>query len=123
MEINKERFEAFLYSQPRDIVVNIGDQRDCLLCRFFRETTNTPIWAGVEVFFARNNPTVTYYPIPDWFQSVVNVDSITRDDGKLTMGQLQDAFRKVFPLEPEPEPVKVKIPFDETILSWSSWNV
>lgn len=39
-EINRERFEAWLFSQPKDRNFDYTNPRDCAICAFLKETTN-----------------------------------------------------------------------------------
>lgn len=40
MQINRETFEAWLFTQPDERTYNFIDYSDCLLCKFIKETTN-----------------------------------------------------------------------------------
>lgn len=119
MEINKERFEAWLYSQPRSRVFNLADQGDCLLCSFMHETSNIQIRASWDAFVVMDGLTGRIDPenqgkVPEWFKRVVNGYSCRpapsiKTGGPTgqyhdaymrplwTAGELQDRFRSIFP--------------------------
>lgn len=102
MNIELEHFEHWLFSKPRHGRVNLLSSGDCLLCQFIKENSNC------------RYPVATFYEfipdgisevqtIPEWFRKLVN-EGI---ESQTTYGEMQDAFRAVFPLETEPEMAKV----------------
>lgn len=105
MKLHKEHFEHWIFQQPKDEIVDLFDGTACLLCRFFRDQGRT-IKASFDMFVfidRDNNPYgVTdifhYHHIPEWFREVVHPGLNNRFQ---TMGQLQDRFRSVFPLDEE----------------------
>jgi hypothetical protein len=103
MNIEKEHFEAWLYSQPKDMLVDLADGNNCLLCRFVRDTTGLPIRALWDVFVTPTGmvrPYSFYNRIPEWFRAMIN-PAMSMLGSVQSMGELQDVFRKVFPKETE----------------------
>jgi len=113
MEVNKEHFEHWLYSQPRDRKLDLFSRSNCALCTFFRETTNLHVRASFDIC-------VDCYShecirIPYWFKKLVNAKScpltspvgydnlLCLAESVQTMGWLQDRFREIFPIEKEEE--------------------
>lgn len=91
MELQKERFEAWLFSQPREREVDLSDVNNCLLCRFYRETTKLHIYALWHKLWNVFTPQEAIL-IPEWFQKVVR----SGIEYQTTFGAMQDAFRETF---------------------------
>lgn len=70
-QINREQFEAWLFSQPDERVFNYfqsfpNDQPGCLLCNFFRENCSEPIIVGEDYYLQKG----VKYSLPTWFMTV-----------------------------------------------------
>jgi len=91
VQIERERFEAWLFSQPREREVNIGDGHDCVICCFIKETA-----CGVPEAISWHQFTVDNVPVvlPLWFKKVININTPFR---RTTFGDVQDVFRTEFP--------------------------
>jgi len=110
-EINRERFEAWLFAQPKDRVVCLGSTEDCLLCSFVRETSpRNIIFSGWRYFRWHNTDYAGFDAdvIPVWFEEFI----VNRFRGRLarectvTFNQLQKLYTETFErserLLPEP---------------------
>lgn len=113
MNIEKERFEAWLMSQPGDRRFVYTNTNDCLICRFIKENTNCAIpsvgsdryWIGE--FMGH---------LPQWLQDCMiegmlaaySAGDIPGPSG-LGYAHFKGAFRRLFPeldpiIEPSPQP-------------------
>jgi hypothetical protein len=77
MEINRERFEAWLFSQPDERMFDYMDVNGgCAVCAFIRETTQHKEACGgvTNVWLSRSNclDEVNSYHIPNWLRSTKN---------------------------------------------------
>jgi len=113
MNIEKERFEAWLFNQPKDRTVDLWNGSDCLLCKFIRETTNHRSPMVSWTMFRADD---YWQEIPGWAKDFVR-DSYNDWHADrhyrflntnprigvydMTFGVLQDRFRKMFPIEKE----------------------
>lgn len=94
MQLEKERFEAWLFSQPDDRKWNYGDSENCAGCCFVRETTNVknPNFGGHYWRIGRNE-----FEIPKWlFNTIVPLPI------HFTAAHAKAQWRKLFP-ETDPQ--------------------
>jgi len=97
-EINRERFEAWLFAQPRDRKFKYGDPQDCAVCRFFKETTKLSRVSACK-YGVRLDSFEYTHSYPDWLYKVVDLNCCG-----LTSATMQDTYRQLFPdFEPAPE--------------------
>jgi hypothetical protein len=104
MEINQERFEAWLFSQPADRVIEAGNTCKCFICSFLKETTNVAApwvlwerWAAD--YEADYNDTKS---LPKWARKLIDNGwlmevSESRENYAITCGQMQARYRELFP--------------------------
>jgi hypothetical protein len=92
-ELNQEAFEAWLFNQPRDQVVNPTHGADCVLCRFIkfdnRDWAND-LYVGWHVFIKGRNTQI----LPEWAVKLIDPDSNIRELNN--MGQIQDRYEQLF---------------------------
>lgn len=92
-EINRERFEAWLFSQPGDRSWNFHDTQQCVLCSFIKETTNhlRPIVGGLWLTTSIGGSNVE---IDEWVKVILR----TRNEfGIVSAGNMQQRYRELFP--------------------------
>jgi hypothetical protein len=66
-EINRERFEAWLFSQQKDREFDYTDLRECLICKFIRETSSLKVRMVTPGFIAlEGSPSI---PMPKWLDT------------------------------------------------------
>lgn len=70
MQIERERFEAWLSVQPDGTEYNYAEIYDCVVCRFIRQTTNVTYVSAGDYYF-RLKAGGEKLPIPEWFQSLL----------------------------------------------------
>lgn len=106
MTINRELFEAWLFSQPREREFVYTDNRNCLICSFLKSNTRF------------QNPNVSHShlyldncksePIPSWlfetisnsnYNEVYNGYKVGKPvkDGRRTFAYVQDSYLQLFP--------------------------
>lgn len=108
-EINRESFEAWLFSQPPEREFNYSDIKGgCAVCTFVRETTSYSEACGGSDYYgvrlknnwADVNPEIV--PLPDWLKSgsggVLNV--LERRPGPLFVLTIQNMQRRYLELFP-----------------------
>ena len=97
MNIEKERFEAWLFNQPRQRTIDLADVDNCLICAFVKENTNhTWVKAGIEHFFTLASSGYSKEcDTPEWLIQLIF--SETGLVAKRTFGQMQDSYRQLFP--------------------------
>lgn len=114
MEINRERFEAWLFSQPRERTFNYMDGNGgCLICHFFQQTTKLAASVGGNYYtVAESLPAaIGRYiygereTIPFWLYSLLD----QRERRGLTQtnsyGHMQDAYVRLYgPVNGSPGP-------------------
>lgn len=100
MNIEKEKFEAWLYSQPRDRRVDLSDGTDCLICKFVKETTNCirPRATWGQLLVDHLSP-YDWTNLPEWLTNHIEPNRSTLQ----TFGEIQDSFREIFPVEESEE--------------------
>lgn len=110
--INREHFEAWLFSQPRTRAFNYDDVKGgCAVCSFIRETTDWAEACGgsdAGVHKSRGTALMETIPLPDWMkvQTKGVLWALEPISSTITIGQMQDRYRELFPdacTEPEPK--------------------
>lgn len=103
---NKERFEAWLATQPAQREFDYMDIRGCALCAFVKENTsikdfsagseNVSVWNGC----GRHN-----IPIPEWIVSLIKEARIhNKDICHFSISNLRTAYHKLFGIDLAAEP-------------------
>ena len=95
IKINTERetIEAWLFSQPRDRIIDIGDPCGCIFHHFLKETQN--IKADVfHSFFNFNVPFRGSIDLPEWFVKMIGCP---QKETYRTIGEIQDKYLETFP--------------------------
>ena len=110
MELERERFEAWIFSQPPERVIESGDSERCFLCSFLKETTNE-IPRMTFVTWGLVGRTLVM-PLPDWAKALVDYNwcKAISPYGVLqpiTVAQMQQRYIELFgPVgAPKPEPM------------------
>lgn len=100
MTLEKERFEAWLFSQPDKREFDYLNTTGCMGCSFVKETTNinNPAFGGITWGKLDNYGD---WPLPDWFRAALI--SMPRF---FTAADTKSAWRKLFPEVETQEPVK-----------------
>jgi hypothetical protein len=105
IELHQEHFEAWLFSQPPDRVIEAGDCRDCFLCSFLKETTAIKrVYMDYHSYNIEAQPT----PLPSWATRLINQDWLySRSRSRvsnhpITVAEMQRRYREVFPGSFEP---------------------
>ena len=103
MELHRERFEAWLFAQPRERVIEAGNGECCFLCSFVKETTNLR-----KAFFYgwsqwQTHPVIEPVLLPEWATRLVDPvwcanNSTSRSRLEITVGQMQDRYAELFGL-------------------------
>jgi hypothetical protein len=94
MTINKETFEAWLFSQLDERIFFYNNNNDCLLCKFLKETTrfSRPDVGG---FTWQADKTLPRENLPLWFEYLMSKRCAT---GKaITFGQMKQAWLTLWP--------------------------
>lgn len=114
MEIEQERFEAWLFSQPPDRVFRWASTQHCAVCEFLNETqrlkatsgaTFSRLWRGEP--YTDEGCVIEEVAWPEWLQRIVVYFPI--NGLPLTVAGLQDRYRELFPdTTPEPTPAIVE---------------
>jgi len=99
MTIEKERFEAWLFSQPRDRYFRFTNSRGCLICSFLNETMKGKWFVDAWDFgpIDKHGDYCYYHQLPKWL--VEMVDKIRMSPGYhgyITISKAQDAFLAMF---------------------------
>ncbi len=89
--INRELFEAWLLSQPRERTYNYMNCNDCLLCKFIKETTSCQSVHAGGCTITINEACVT---LELWLANLLGGHSLR---GLTDFGRIQDAYLKLFP--------------------------
>lgn len=108
-EINRERFEAWLFAQPEDRVVDLGSTDSCLMCSFVQETSPNQInFTGWKSFYWKNTGDFSLYSVPEWFDLFINkrFRGKALSTCKVTFSHLQKLYTEEFgcPEQILPEP-------------------
>lgn len=102
-EINRERFEAWLFSQPREIIIESSNGNRCFLCLFIKETTNQiPYMSGWRHWYPSEvaQQRSERLELPNWVTRLIDREWImpkSDNTGLITVGQMQDRYRLLFP--------------------------
>ena len=96
-EINRELWEAWLFSQPKERSFNYADCCACAVCAFTSETTNCKgvivagelVWANLSDY-----PQKPLTKIPEWLWKVIHVFS---GNYELTVPAMQARYLELFP--------------------------
>lgn len=115
MQINKETFEAWLFSQPDDKVWNYEDNCGCVVACFIKETTNINPSVVPRKFRDQGKPAwfPEYINFPQWLINFEDswfqhgVDERTRLESFITAKKAKALWIDMFGspvVSPEPEP-------------------
>lgn len=116
-EINREHFEAWLFSQPLERVIEAGDGTRCVLCSFIKETTNfsRAFFAGWDKWEPEQNNAAL--DLPSWAKKLIDRNWLKLvadfDQGKysVTIASMQRRYLELFPesveetQQSQPQPV------------------
>lgn len=113
MKLNQEQFEAWLFSQPKDRVIESAHGGRCVLCSFVKETTphQRPWFTWTDWIPDTSVPNFVgrFEPIPVWARTLIDPEwlrhcSIDPLILGVTVGQMQARYRELFPDRiPEPQ--------------------
>lgn len=93
-EISKERFEAWLFAQPLDRVINATNCHHCFLGCFVQETTkHYPTIYGKTYRLCSEQENAI--PLPDWFLQLLPTE-ITYKRNSMTCKELQARYITLF---------------------------
>ena len=116
-EINRERFEAWLFSQPPEREFRYTDSDGCAFCHFVMETTNLVARCAATWRVAKDRKgLVSAEPqaFPKWMldpmmlNGVLNADkTYPNGDAMISCGAMQEQYLKLFP-EAKEQLVKAK---------------
>lgn len=98
MQIERERFQAWLESQPKDREFDYSDIKKCAICCFFHETTKfkTAKAGGKYVRLVTGEETII--PIPEWLHERILMVY------PLTIINMLTRYYELFPQDkPEPD--------------------
>lgn len=108
MEIEQERFEAWLFSQPTERVFVWTSVEHCAVCEFLNETqslvaTSGAWWSNLWVKQPFEAKMVARIEWPDWLNDTVKW--VVHNKPELSIAHLQARYRELFPdTTPEPTP-------------------
>jgi hypothetical protein len=68
MTINRETFEAWLFAQPKGRTFDYSDTHNCLICKFYKETTNLTANVGGYHYDLSDGE---YIEIPNWLKDLL----------------------------------------------------
>jgi hypothetical protein len=89
MELQRERFEAWLFSQDRDRVIDSADNASCFLCSFLKETTRVRhLYFGWGSWSANNSMS----DLPSWAMKLIDPGWCGAAGADITVGQMQDRY-------------------------------
>lgn len=104
--IHKERFEAWLFSQPDERRFDYVDNRNCIGCCFLREMARFDLLSfGPDAVYDKH---ATRFPLPEWFTNLLRVVRIDNPSGFvfnpgglsshwITFGEIKRAWLALFP--------------------------
>lgn len=99
MELNQERFEAWLFSQPPERVIESTNPNDCFLCSFLKETTNIHPTVSWETWTdVPNARKIEKYDLPKWSKELINTGDFFSQfpDRRITVEQMQERYISLF---------------------------
>lgn len=97
MNIEKERFEAWLMSQPGERKIDISDPCGCLAHHFINDSTGEFRRIGAYTHVTENYEDMQW--LPGWFTDFLNHWMMARF---ISCAEVQAHWRKCFP---EPDPI------------------
>jgi hypothetical protein len=122
MQIQKERFEAWLFARPDQEKFNYTSNCDCLVARFLKETVNQPYYVSrrcysrdlsslLQAYNTGHADEVRTFELPKWLFDLMECDDIMYGGlrGGHRTGQCSMGFVKQRYLELYGDPVKIKI--------------
>lgn len=102
-EINREHFEAWLFNQPKDKVIEAGFGDRCVFCSFIKETTSNSraFFSGWDKWTTARH-TEPYTELPAWSQQLVNKKWLTSQCNNtfsyaVTVEKIQQRYLELFP--------------------------
>lgn len=113
MNIERERFEAWLFSQPLSRMIDAANSSHCFLCSFLKETSTAKpsmTWTDWD-----NRTDSKKYPIPSWALRLISREWVMEKDkgfiSPVTVKEMQARYLELFPdthLEPsQPHPTSM----------------
>jgi hypothetical protein len=110
--INQERFEAWLFSQPLDRVIEAANTDKCFLCSFLKETANVKT---THMTYETWHVDGRAGCLPSWATKLINPKTLNEwgtmfDLRPISVGSMQELYLELFPktmtVEGEPQPHK-----------------
>jgi hypothetical protein len=101
MNINKETFEAWLFSQPDDRTFDYMDNRDCLVCKYVKEVVGYKKNFSVGADYIRLHESLfTEFTFEKWFIDLLGERynfSKHSEVSIFTFGEMKEAWLELWP--------------------------
>jgi hypothetical protein len=115
MQIQKEVFEHWLFSQPREREFQYLSNTECLLCAFIKETTNlAPTVGGFGIFWIWPSGTPYVGELVIHQSSLVgDIFSRRKEFRLISIGEAQDIYISLYGdpriIEPDSTPIRIPV--------------